>query len=48
MKNCLNCYNGWVCKKREKAKQNKTEYEKLLEEGCANWEDDSINWDDEE
>lgn len=46
MKNCLNCYNGFICKKREKAKnENPEEYEKLLNDGCPNWEDDSIDWD---
>lgn len=47
MKNCLNCYNGFVCKKREKAKQNPIEYDKLLDEGCPQWEDDSYDWDND-
>ena len=49
MQSCLSCYYGFICKKREKAKkQNPDEYEKLLDEGCRNWVDDSVDWDSED
>ena len=50
---CLYCYNSWVCKNPKK-KQYEKEADEAVEKGinyivpCKNFQDESINWDDEE
>lgn len=45
MQSCLNCYNSLICvavtpEKRKKHLENDTV--------CINWEDDSVDWDEED
>ena len=45
MMSCLNCYNSWMCKTKTPEK-----YKIHLDNdtACINWEDDSVDWDDDE
>ena len=42
MKDCLNCYNSWMCKMKTPEF-----YKEHFENGvtCFKWEDDSVDWD---
>lgn len=45
METCQNCYNSFMCIRYNKAKYEKY---KELNKGCVNWEDDRLNYDEEE
>ena len=44
MRTCQNCYNSFICMQRNKAKYEKY---KELDEGCINWEDDQLDYDND-
>jgi len=49
MQSCLNCYYEWECKDRRPSFFKKHyDLEKDIDNPCPKWEDDSVDWDEEE
>lgn len=44
MKECLNCYNSWICKEKTPTKYDKHKDEDITT--CLDWQDDSEDYDE--